>query len=85
MSHYYVYTMSSYRGTLYVEATNDSMRSVHQHRDKLGNGFTRKYNVTKLVHYEETTDVHSAIAREKQIKGWVRRRKVELIESRNPG
>ena len=76
--------MSSYRGTLYVGVTNDLMRRVHQHRDNLGNGFTKKYNVTKLVYYQVTNDIYSAIAREKQIKGRVRRKKVELIESKNP-
>ena len=85
MDQYYVYIMSSYRGTLYVGVTNDLARRVHQHRSDNGSGFTKKYNVTKLVYYEATSDVYSAIAREKQIKGWVRRKKVELIESMNPG
>ena len=79
MNQYHVYTMSNYRGTLYVGMTNDLMRRRYQHRNKLGGAFTWKYNVTKLVYYETTTDVHSAIAREKQIKGWVRGKKVELI------
>ena len=51
---------------------------------KLGDGFTKKYNISKLVYYEATGDVRAAIAREKQIKGWLRRRKVALIESLNP-
>ena len=85
MNQYYVYIMSSYRGTLYVGVTNDLMRRVHQHRNKLEDGFTKKYNVTKLVFYEHTSDVNSAIGREKQIKAWVRRKKLELIESQNPG
>ena len=85
MDQYFVYIMSSYGGTVYVGVTNDLTRRVHQHRgDNNGSGFPKKYNVTKLVYYEATSDVCSAIAREKQIKGWVRRKKVELIESTNP-
>jgi putative endonuclease len=60
------------------------MRRVYEHQNKLIDGFTKKYNVSKLLYYETTTDVESAIAREKQIKGWVRRKKVTLIESVNP-
>ena len=81
---YYVYIMTSPSGTLYTGMTNDLKRRVYQHKHKLIPGFTAKYNVTRLVHYEETSDVKSAIAREKQIKGWVRRKKIALIESENP-
>ena len=84
MNQYYVYIMSSHRGTLYIGVTNDLMRRVYEHRHKLVNGFTKKYNVSKLVYYEATNDVKSAIAREKQIKGWIRRKKIALIESLNP-
>jgi putative endonuclease len=80
----YVYIMTSPSGTLYTGMTNDLKRRVYQHKHKLIPGFTAKYNVTRLVHYEETSDVKSAIAREKQIKGWVRRKKIALIESENP-
>jgi putative endonuclease len=59
-------------------------RRVFEHREKLIPGFTKKYNITKLVHYEITDDVMSAITREKQIKGWLRRKKIALIESTNP-
>lgn len=68
MNLYYVYIMTSYRGTLYTGITNDLTRRVYEHRHKLVEGFTSKYNVTKLAYYEATTDVQSAIAREKQIK-----------------
>jgi putative endonuclease len=76
--------MSSQRGVLYTGVTNDLIRRVYEHRHKLVDGFTKKYNVAKLVYYESTTDVESAIAREKQIKGWTRIKKVDLIESMNP-
>ena len=81
---YYVYIMSSYRGTLYVGVTNNLIRRAQEHRDHRADGFTAKYNVTRLIYFEETPDVRSAIAREKQIKGWRRSRKVDLIESTNP-
>ncbi len=84
MTQYCVYIMSSYRGTLYTGVTNDLERRVYEHRHKLVAGFTRKYNVSKLVHFESTENIESAIAREKQIKGWRRSKKTELIESVNP-
>ena len=70
--------------TLYVGVTNDLMRRVYEHKRKLVPGFTSKYNVTWLAYYEQTSDISSAIAREKQIKSWRRSKKVELIESMNP-
>ena len=84
MSQYYVYIMSSFRGTIYVGVTNDLTRRVYEHRHKLMDGFTKKYNVSKLVYYEDTNDIKSAIVREKQIKGWLRKKKIALIESLNP-
>ena len=81
---YYVYSMASKSRVLHVGMTNDLQRRVEQHKQKLVEGFTQKYNVTRLVYYETTNDVHAAIAREKQIKGWRRSKKVELIESTNP-
>jgi putative endonuclease len=81
---YYVYIMASKSRVLYVGVTNDLQRRAEQHKQKLVEGFTQKYNVTRLVYYEATNDVHSAIAREKQIKSWRRSKKVELIESANP-
>ncbi len=83
MRQYYVYIMASHRGTLYIGVTNDLIRRVYEHQNKLTGGFTARYNVSKLVYYESTEDVTSAIAREKQIKGWRRSKKVDLIESKN--
>ncbi len=76
--------MSSLRRTLYIGVTNDLERRVVQHKNKLIPGFTSKYNVTPLVYYEATGYINDAIDREKQLKGWTRARKVELIESLNP-
>jgi putative endonuclease len=84
MREYYVYIMSSYRGTLYTGVTNDLTRRVYEHREKLKEGFTKRYNISKLVFYESTSDVNSAITREKQIKGWLRSKKIALVESMNP-
>ena len=84
MDQYYDYIVASYRGTLYIGVTNNLERRVYEHRAKLMDGFTNKYNVSRLVYYEATSDVESAIAGEKQIKGWVRKKKVALIESVNP-
>lgn len=84
MKQYYVYIMTNHSGTLYTGMTNNLKRRVYQHRQKLIPGFTWKYNITRLVYYETTQDVRTAIAREKQIKGWLRRKKIALIESKNP-
>ena len=70
--------------TLYTGVTNDLRRRVYEHQHKLVPGFTSKYNITQLAYFEETSDIRSAIAREKQIKGWLRARKIALIESVNP-
>ena len=71
-------------GVLYTGITNNIDRRVYEHKEKLTPGFTSKYNLTKLVFFEETFDVDAAIAREKQIKGWLRKKKIELIEVQNP-
>ena len=84
MKHYWVYILASISRTLYTGVTNDLMRRVHEHRSGQGSKFTSQYRVTRLVHYEETNDVRAAIAREKQIKGWDRKKKVALIEAGNP-
>ena len=81
---YYVYILTNGVRTLYVGVTNDTLRRIHEHRQKLVPGFTRKYNVTWLAYYEETPDVNSALAREKQNKKWRRSKKIALIESVNP-
>ena len=82
MPDYYVYIMASRLGTLYVGVTNDLTRRVYEHRNKLVPGFTAKYNVSKLVYFEATNDVTSAIAREKQIKAWRRSKKSLLLKTR---
>ncbi len=84
MNCYYVYILTSPTGTLYTGVTNDLKRRVYEHKHKLLEGFTKKYNITRLVYYEETSDVQTALAREKKIKGWLRSKKIELIESVNP-
>lgn len=84
MKTYYVYIMTNKRnGTLYVGVTNNLTRRVYEHKQKLVPGFTSKYNLTLLVYYELVNDVRDAIAREKQIKGWLRIRKKALIDSLN--
>ena len=80
---YLVCVPANRTGTLYTGVTNDLRRRVYQHKRGLTGGFTRRYNVDRLVYFESTTDIQSAIAREKGIKGWVRSRKVALIESTN--
>ena len=84
LSQYYVYIMSSYKGTLYTGVTNDLERRVYEHRHKLVPGFTKKYNVSRLVYWQASESLESARAREKEIKGWRRSKKVELIEELNP-
>ncbi len=81
---YYVYIMASPSRTIYVGVTNDLERRVYEHAQKLLPGFTSRYNVSRLVYFEETPDIYAAISREKQLKGWRRDRKIALIESSNP-
>ena len=84
MRAYYLYIMASRSRVLYTGITNDIARRVHEHRHSLIPGFTSKYRITRLVYFEEFTDVREAIAREKQVKGWVRARKIRLIAQHNP-
>ncbi|MCY4127614.1 MAG: GIY-YIG nuclease family protein [Gammaproteobacteria bacterium] len=81
---HYVYIMTNRPKTLYVGVTNDLRRRVYQHKQKLIHGFTKKYNLNRLAWYEQTSDITSAIAREKQMKNWRRSKKIDLIESLNP-
>lgn len=83
MNTYYIYIMASRSRVLYIGVTNDLARRVSQHKLGLLAGFTSKYRVTRLVHFEEFADIRDAIAREKEIKGWKRSRKTSLIETRN--
>ncbi|MEI7653148.1 MAG: GIY-YIG nuclease family protein [bacterium] len=85
MHRYYIYILTNKLLTvLYIGVTNDLSRRVYEHRNKLVEGFTQKYNMSKLVHYEEYPSILEAIAREKQLKHWERKWKDELISKSNP-
>lgn len=81
---YFVYILTNISQTLYVGITNDLQRRMAMHKQKLNAGFSKQYNLTMLIYYEAVNDVMSAIAREKEIKGWRRSKKIALIESVNP-
>ena len=80
----YVYIMTNRSGTLYTGVTNDLVRRVWQHKQKLVPGFAARYTIDRLIYFEECPDVQSAIVREKQIKAWRRAKKLQLVESTNP-
>jgi putative endonuclease len=85
VSMYYVYILTNWSNkVLYTGVTNDLERRLYEHKTKLIKGFTAKYNANILVYFDMTTDVEAAIEREKQIKGWTRSKKNDLIESMNP-
>ena len=85
MNTYYVYILASKKnGVLYTGITNNLIKRIYEHKENLIEGFTKKYFVHKLVYFELTTNVESAILREKQIKNWHRQWKIELIEEKNP-
>jgi putative endonuclease len=85
MSIYYVYILASKKnGTLYVGVTNDLIRRVHEHRNAVMDGFTKDHSVSMLVYYENNENITDAIAREKEIKKWMRSKKVAMIEKLNP-
>ena len=69
---------------MYVGVTNNLTRRIYEHRNELVDGFTKRYHVHKLVYYESCGEIKDAIAREKQIKGWTRKKKNELVEANNP-
>ena len=82
---YYVYLLTTWNNkVLYTGVTNNLERRMYEHKNKLIDGFTKKYNVNKLVYFEKTDDVLLAIEREKQIKGWLRVKKNKLVDSLNP-
>jgi putative endonuclease len=82
---YFVYILTNWNNkVMYIGVTNDLHKRVYQHKNKLTDGFTKKYNVNKLVYYEATEDIRSAIAREKQLKGWIRKKKNNLVTTINP-
>jgi putative endonuclease len=84
MGKYFIYILSSLSGTLYTGVTNNLEKRIYQHKHKMVNGFTKKYNVDRLVYYEETTDILAALTREKEINAWRRSKKIDLIKSMNP-
>ena len=82
---YYVYLLTNWNNrVIYVGVTNDLTRRIYEHKNKLVEGFTKTYNVDKLVYFEETNDVNSALAREKEIKKWRREKKNDLVLRMNP-
>ena len=84
MKTYYVYIVSSKSRVIYVGVTNDLVKRVYEHKEGEVEGFTKKYKVNRLVYFEQFNDVYEAITREKQIKGWLRIKKLRLIEGMNP-
>jgi putative endonuclease len=84
MSAYHVYIMSNRTHRLYIGVTNDLMRRVSEHKARVAPGFTNKYDLNRLVYFEEAANPASAIAREKQLKGWLRAKKLALIEAGSP-
>ena len=82
---YYIYILTNWNNkVMYIGMTNDLEHRIYEHKNKLLEGFTKKYNVTKLVYFEHTSDVNSAIAREKELKKWRREKKNNLVISLNP-
>ena len=82
---YFVYMMTNWNDrVLYIGVTNDLQRRVFEHKHQIVEGFTQKYNVDKLVWFEQTSNVRSAIEREKQLKGWTRKKKGMLVDAMNP-
>lgn len=85
MKTYFVYILSNkHRTVFYIGVTNDIQRRVAEHKDFQGSSFCKRYNVTDLMYYESTNDIHAAISREKQLKNWHREWKVNLIKQDNP-
>jgi putative endonuclease len=81
---YYVYIMTNRSGTLYTGVTSNLERRVYEHRCGTGSKFTRTYKIDRLVHFETFSDIVDALTRDKQIKGWLRAKKLALIEAANP-
>jgi putative endonuclease len=82
---YYVYILASLSGTLYIGITNDLERRMVEHKEGLVEGFSKQYEVHRLLYFETYRNVGNAISREKQLKGWRREKKIALIEKLNPG
>ena len=84
MKNFYLYIVTNNSRTLYIGITNNLGRRIYEHKSKLIEGFTKKYNIHKLVYFELFNNPDEAIKREKQLKGWLRKKKITLIESTNP-
>ena len=84
MKHGYTYIMGSATGTLYIGVTSELYERVKKHKNGAYEGFSKKYGCTRLLYYEEYTDIRLAITRETQLKGWRREKKLNLIRTRNP-
>ena len=84
MKSYHVYILTNKSATLYIGVTNNLKRRIYEHKNKLIKGFTSEYNLNKLIYYEEFSSINDAIAAEKKIKGWTRKKKMELIKRINP-
>ncbi|KQC10182.1 MAG: hypothetical protein APR62_12585 [Smithella sp. SDB] len=84
-NNYYVYLLTNWNNrVIYAGVTNDLNRRIYEHKNKLIEGFSKKYNLNKLVYFEETNDINAAIAREKEIKKWRRGKKDKLVNQINP-
>ncbi len=81
---YYVYILTNKSFTLYIGVTNNLIRRIWEHKNKLVDGFTKKYQINKLIYFEEYKDIQNALNREKELKGWIRKKKMELIKTTNP-
>jgi putative endonuclease len=81
---YFIYIITNKTGTLYIGLTNNIKKRIYEHKNKLIEGFTKKYNIDRLLYFETFRDMDSAIAREKTLKGWLRKKKLELIRDSNP-
>jgi putative endonuclease len=85
MKQYWIYILTNFNNkVLYIGITNNLQRRIYEHKKKMIKGFTERYNLSKLVYFEEFTSVADAIAAEKRLKGWLRMKKITLIESKNP-
>ena len=84
MRSYYVYILGNERGTIYTGITNDIHRRMQEHKNGTFKGFTKKYKIHRLLYVEEFNDVYQALEAEKSIKGWIRKKKMDLIRSMNP-
>jgi len=80
---YFVYIMSSFRGVLYIGVTNNLERRVEEHKNAQIKGFSQKYNINKLIYFEEYNNINDALEREKELKSWRREKKIQLIDNLN--